>query len=436
MKTKFLPTVMLSLTLICFSFQIKAQNNAEITTDNLKSANNVVVDLKNYLNQLSANSNNEYFKNHCKSIIDVIDAKRSLTSYDSSLLQQIYTTFSDPSVASNASELSSYTERKRPFIVSWTSPTDGAVSLAWLILPENWDPTQTYPFYVRLHGLADVYSNPIEYMAYYLKPETLVNTTFEDGYSFLPWARGNYWYEGISETDVWEGINIIKTKVHIDNTKEYLTGFSMGGFGTWYIGQKSPDYWAALGVYAGALWYDQTMSSEQVIDNLLNVPVYFIVGTSDGLYSENENAYELLRDAGNPNLSFNTFDGGHESRLENWQGMYEWIRNFTNNKQENNIQNNADISSQIHLSNFPNPFNFKTNISYTLDKDGQVSIFLCNTLGQNIRTLINERVTSGEHAICWDGKDNAGSIVPGGIYICKLQSGSCYFTCKIILDKK
>jgi len=71
--------------------------------------------------------------------------------------------------------------------------------------------------------------------------------------------------------------------------------------------------------------------STDVIDQLNDVPIYFICGTDDGLLSENQRAYKLLQDAGDQDLMFETFEGGHESNLENWKKMYAWIRNFSKN---------------------------------------------------------------------------------------------------------
>jgi hypothetical protein len=208
-----------------------------------------------YLDTLALNSDNELFKRHCNSIIDVIESRPVLTKNDTMFLKLAYRTFSDTTVPWIANDLSSYLARKRPFILSWISPTDGAISLGWLVPPENWNPDESYLLYVRLHGLWNVCDDAIDYMTYNFRPNFFMQTSFEDGYSFSPWGRGNYWYEGISETDIWEGIDVLEKVVRVNPRRKYLTGHSMGGYGVWNIGQKTPDTWAALGVYAGALWY-------------------------------------------------------------------------------------------------------------------------------------------------------------------------------------
>ena len=53
-----------------------------------------------------------------------------------------------------------------------------------------------------------------------------------------------------------------------------------------------------------------------------------MVGTSDGLLGVNQTAYTLLRNAGNPDLAFVTFPGGHDYRESDVEAMYLWLRQF------------------------------------------------------------------------------------------------------------
>ncbi len=86
--------------------------------------------------------------------------------------------------------------------------------------------------------------------------------------------------------------------------------------------------------------------------------------------------------------------------------------------------------------NYPNPFNPSTTIAYNLQEAGKVSIEIFNTKGQNIRTLINENVTAGDHTVEWNGKDNNGNSVASGIYFYKMRSDGRYTsTKKMILLK-
>jgi len=58
-----------------------------------------------------------------------------------------------------------------------------------------------------------------------------------------------------------------------------------------------------------------------------------------------------------------------------------------------------------------------------------------NSLGQVVRTLINEEKTTGINRIAWDGKDDHGISQISGIYICCLKIGQQSKTQKMLIIK-
>ncbi|RMG35827.1 MAG: T9SS C-terminal target domain-containing protein [Methanobacteriota archaeon] len=71
----------------------------------------------------------------------------------------------------------------------------------------------------------------------------------------------------------------------------------------------------------------------------------------------------------------------------------------------------------ILLSNFPNPFNSSTTISFNLPRSGKVELKVFNILGQEIITLLNTQLPTGNYKVDWDGKSFSGKEVASGIYI-------------------
>jgi predicted esterase len=184
--------------------------------------------------------------------------------------------------------------------------------------------------YVELHGLWDVASEAFRYMSYPYTNSATYNIAFEDGFHLSPWGRGNLWYQGNSKKDIWECIAALDEIAETDSSRKYLCGHSMGGYGAMSIAGNSPDTWAAVGIYAGALLYNPSALSPAVINALKDVPVYFVCGTQDHLFSINEEAYSLLEEAGNENIYFTSFNGGHIYRQGDVDAMYMWMRNFVN----------------------------------------------------------------------------------------------------------
>jgi len=388
--------------------------------------------LKDTLVKLSENTDNSFFRMHCSSIVSVIDSKSRYTSNDSTFLENTYKAFNNQSDPANAKELATYIKRQRPFILSWVSPTDGAVSFSWLNPPKNWNPEDRYPLYIQLHGLWSVASNSIEYLTYPYLGSASMDSSFEDGYLLSPWGRGNLWYQGISETDIWECMGALENIVQVDPVRKYLSGHSMGGYGAWRIASKSPGTWAALGIHAGALWYNNSdLVNASVAEVLKDVPTYFVCGTNDGLLEINQTAYHLLEEAGNPNLQFVTFVGGHEYLEENVENMYLWMRNFVNEDDGTAITEiDGKAQPEFRIACYPNPVTTTSKIEYSGTGNARVNISIYDMDGRFVDEVDDAGRTSGESSVIFD----ATALTPG-VYLVHMKSDEGVADSKMVVVK-
>jgi predicted esterase len=288
-----------------------------------------VTALKTLLGHLGEESDDSLFASSCNSMILVINSSKSLTVKETQLLDSTYDLFTHDNTEANPKQASSYRQRKRAYTVAWVSPTDGQVSFAQLTIPANWDPQKTYPLYVQLHGLWEVAASSVDYLTYPYLHEPIESYAFEDGYLVAPWGRGNFWYHDMSETDIFECIAFIEGLVKTDPERKYLCGHSMGGYGALRLGLKSKEKWAAIGLHAAALWYNNSkLVSGETANDLKEVPLYFVCGTQDQLKPINDYTFALMQQAGNQNIKFVTFEGGHEYRNSEVEGMYDWMKQF------------------------------------------------------------------------------------------------------------
>lgn len=85
--------------------------------------------------------------------------------------------------------------------------------------------------------------------------------------------------------------------------------------------------------------------------------------------------------------------------------------------------------------NFPNPFNMETTIEYQLPHSCHVELKIFNLLGQEVRTLIQQKKEAGYFRVNWDGTDNSGRYVNTGIYIMIFQASNFSQTRKLIVLK-
>jgi flagellar hook assembly protein FlgD len=96
----------------------------------------------------------------------------------------------------------------------------------------------------------------------------------------------------------------------------------------------------------------------------------------------------------------------------------------------------AAIPSEFALKqNYPNPFNPTTTIKYQLPQDSKVTLTIYNTLGQVVRTLVNEDAKAGYYQMQWDGRNDAGTSVSTGMYIYRISAGNFTAVKKMTLMK-
>ena len=76
-----------------------------------------------------------------------------------------------------------------------------------------------------------------------------------------------------------------------------------------------------------------------------------------------------------------------------------------------------------HLDNaYPNPFNPSVFIQYHLPERSHVTLKIFNSVGEKIKTLVDEKQGAGDYVIKWNGADDLGRKVVSGIYFYKFKA--------------
>lgn len=94
-------------------------------------------------------------------------------------------------------------------------------------------------------------------------------------------------------------------------------------------------------------------------------------------------------------------------------------------------ENSTEVRRDFELfQNYPNPFNPSTVIRYSLIKNGFITLKIFDTLGNEVKNLVNEIQNKGNYEITFSGEN-----LPSGIYFYKLISGEFSETKSMILVK-
>lgn len=72
--------------------------------------------------------------------------------------------------------------------------------------------------------------------------------------------------------------------------------------------------------------------------------------------------------------------------------------------------------------NYPNPFNPSTNIRFALPVQSRVTAEIYNTLGQRVKSLVNDQLSAGYHIVEWNGTGNSNQTLGSGVYFIRLSA--------------
>jgi hypothetical protein len=200
-------------------------------------------------------------------------------------------------------------------------------------LPEkyNIDSLQAWPLILYLHGGSDrgdnlkkLYSSGIPDQIYRGRdfPFIIISPQCPE---HLRWETEN-WFEPLYKE--------IIAKYRIDTNRIYLTGFSLGGSGTWYLAVKYPDKFAAIAPITGFTSHNEFIYKH--IHNLDNIPIWVFHGRLDNVVPFEETEWVVKKiEKENNQLKFTA-----DSTTGHWihwlvypdKNIYDWFLMFNKRK--------------------------------------------------------------------------------------------------------
>jgi agmatine deiminase len=80
------------------------------------------------------------------------------------------------------------------------------------------------------------------------------------------------------------------------------------------------------------------------------------------------------------------------------------------------INQGIAVNNYIKLSNYPNPFNAQTTISYTVKKNSRVRLDVYNLRGRKVHSLAKGFHKAGSYKTVWHGMNKSGEKISSGVY--------------------
>jgi len=161
--------------------------------------------------------------------------------------------------------------RRGKLALGYLSKIDHSVQPYGLIVPKGFDPKTPSRLDVVLHGSTrPVGMSELKFIARFDEGDGPNPSPPDQPFIELhPLGRVENCYRWAGEADVIEAIDNVCTRYNIDRGRIVLRGMSMGASGTWHLGLKHPDRFAALGPYCG--YVDTHKFSETPLPNFVKI---------------------------------------------------------------------------------------------------------------------------------------------------------------------
>jgi predicted peptidase len=198
-----------------------------------------------------------------------------------------------------------------------------------LYLPNDYNAEKAWPLIVFLHGAGER-GNDLNKVKIH-GPSKLV----EQGKDF-PFIivspqcpEGKWWPNRVEH--VMALIEEISDDYSVDKNRIYLTGLSMGGFGTWTIASTYPERFAAIAPICGG-------GQPYLGWNLKSMPVWAFHGAKDQLVplKRSQEMVDAVNKAGGSAKLTVYPEAGHDSWTETYNNdkLYEWFLSHSKKQEE------------------------------------------------------------------------------------------------------
>ncbi len=193
------------------------------------------------------------------------------------------------------------------------------VNMDYLIyLPENYDEKEKWPLMLFLHGAGERGDN-LDLVTVHGPPKLIKNGKQFPFIVVSPQCPKEQLWQPVELTAL---LNDIEKKYKVDKDRIYVTGLSMGGFGTWSLAAYTPYRFAALVPICGG-------GEKFWVKKIKHVPIWVFHGAKDGAVPlERSQTLVDVLEKEKADVSFTIYpEAGHDSWTETYNNpeVYEWL---------------------------------------------------------------------------------------------------------------
>ena len=166
-----------------------------------------------------------------------------------------------------------FAARRGEFKKAYRSKIDSTLQPYQVFVPAGYDKSKAFPLVIALHGMG---GDENSYFQAYAQGAFKVEAEKHGYLVACPKGRKPAsMYIGDAEKDVMDVIAEMRRDYNIDPDRIYLTGHSMGGYGTWSVAMNHPEVFAALAPVSGGANNPAAMSK------IAHIPQLVVHGDTD-----------------------------------------------------------------------------------------------------------------------------------------------------------
>ncbi len=201
--------------------------------------------------------------------------------------------------------------------------SDGATVEYLLYLPTDYDQKEQLGLMLFLHGRGES-NGPLSLVAKW-GPPAMVARGEEMPYIIVSpqCPKADNWSSDTQRKRLMELLETSVKAFKVDNDRVYLTGLSMGGFGSWRLAAEHPERFAAVIPICGGV-------SGSHAEQLKDIPIWAFHGDQDTVVpiQRTTDIVDAIKQLGGTAIQFTTLEGvGHNSWSSAYAtpDLYHWI---------------------------------------------------------------------------------------------------------------
>lgn len=194
-------------------------------------------------------------------------------------------------------------------------------------VPATYNASEKWPVLFFLHGAGER-GDSLDAVKTHGPPEVIENGSSLPFIVVAPQCPENQWWPTEYQLDTLDALfKEIDDTYSIDASRIYLTGLSMGGYGTWAWATRHPHRFAAIAPVCGA-------GDPHMVKTIAHLPVWVFHGAQDDVVAieKSQEMVDALKAIGNP-VRFTVYpEAGHDSWTETYNNpeLYTWFLSHVN----------------------------------------------------------------------------------------------------------